>query len=89
MRVQVVYALPGLQVLRQVELAEGALLEHALTDSGLLQDFPEIDLASHHAVGISGRVRSLSTPLREGDRVEIYRPRQVDPKAKRRERLRG
>ncbi|NDU86793.1 MAG: RnfH family protein, partial [Ferrovum sp.] len=34
-----------------------------------------------------GRVRSLTTPLRPGDRVEIYRPRQVDPKVQRRARL--
>ena len=39
-------------------------------------------------VGIWGRARPLDTPLRERDRVEVYRPLQVDPKEARRLRYR-
>ena len=39
--------------------------------------------------GIWGRRVSLSEPLREGDRVEVYRPLRVDPKVARRERFKG
>jgi putative ubiquitin-RnfH superfamily antitoxin RatB of RatAB toxin-antitoxin module len=38
-------------------------------------------------VGIWGKVRPLETPLKEGDRVEIYRPRLADPKEARRKRV--
>lgn len=86
MRIQVVYARAEHQEVRWVELADSACLGDALTASGLLRDFPEIDLVNG-AVGVSGKVRSVNTPLREGDQVEFYRPRTVDPKLKRRERL--
>jgi hypothetical protein len=39
-------------------------------------------------VGIWGRRRSTTTPLVEGDRVEIYRPLQADPMEARRARQR-
>ena len=88
MRIQIVYARPEHQEVRYVELQDSARLGEALQASGLLQDFPEIDWVSG-AVGVSGKVRSLTTPLQDGDRVEIYRPRLVDPKLRRRERLKG
>ncbi len=88
MRIQIVYARPEHQEIRWVELGEMACLGDALTASGILEDFPEINLKTG-AVGVSGKVRSLQTPLHEGDRVELYRPRQVDPKHKRRERLKS
>jgi sulfur carrier protein len=34
-----------------------------------------------------GRRVPLDTPLRDGDRVEVYRPLRVDPKVARRERF--
>jgi putative ubiquitin-RnfH superfamily antitoxin RatB of RatAB toxin-antitoxin module len=39
-------------------------------------------------VGVWGRKARLDHVLREGDRVEIYRPLQIDPKLARRERFR-
>lgn len=59
---------------------------HALQQSGLLQQFPEID--HHHALlGVWGRRVKLDHPLRDLDRIEIYRPLRVDPKVARRERF--
>jgi len=70
-----------------VVLPAGATLIDALRASGVLERRPHIDL-SRQAVGIWGRIRALDTPLKDGDRVEIYRPLQVDPKEARRRRQR-
>lgn len=70
-----------------VTLDGGAMLADALRASGLLQRHGLADVATLR-VGIWGRVRPLDTPLRERDRVEIYRPLQVDPKEARRLRYR-
>lgn len=86
-RVEVVYALPQNQRLIALELEEGCSALTAVQRSGLLQQFPEIDL--HTAVlGIFGKRLEdpATTALCEGDRVEIYRPLLIDPKAVRRQR---
>lgn len=87
MRVEVVYALPDRQWQRQLELPEGATLRDAIEASGIRRAFPAL-MIEEGMVGIWYRVRPLDTPLRDGDRVEIYRPLQADPKEARRERAR-
>jgi putative ubiquitin-RnfH superfamily antitoxin RatB of RatAB toxin-antitoxin module len=71
----------------QLLLEDGALLREAVQASGMLEAFPEIDL-SMASVGIWGRKAALDQPLRDRDRIEIYRPLTVDPKLARRERFR-
>jgi putative ubiquitin-RnfH superfamily antitoxin RatB of RatAB toxin-antitoxin module len=83
--VEVAYALPDLQMLIPMEIAEGATVEEAIRHSGLLVKFPEIDLATAK-VGIWNKASELSASLREMDRVEIYRPLIADPKEVRRKR---
>ena len=83
--VEVVYALPERQYLRKVTLPEGANVEQAIVSSGLLELRTDIDL-SRNKVGIFSRAVKLSDILRNGDRVEIYRPLLVDPKELRRQR---
>lgn len=85
MRIEVVYALPDEQVLLTVELSAGATVRHAIETSGILARHPRIDLASD-AVGVFGKIAKLDDPLRDGDRVEIYRPLTMDPKDARRKR---
>lgn len=70
-----------------VELAPGATLADAIAASGLAARHPEADGASAR-VGVWGRVQPASTPLRDRDRVEVYRALQVDPKEARRLRYR-
>lgn len=70
-----------------VELPAGATLIEAIRASRVLQRHPELDLAQARR-GVWGRVQPDDTPLRERDRVEIYRPLQVDPKEARRQRYR-
>ena len=70
-----------------VVVATGTTLRDALEASGMLQRHPEIDVA-RHALGVWGQLRSLDAALREGDRIEVYRPLQLDPKEARRQRQR-
>lgn len=51
----------------------------APTRSGILEQFPEINL-EQQKVGIYGKVSKLDAVLNDGDRVEIYRPITCDPK---------
>lgn len=84
-KVQVCYAAPGYTFLRDLQVAAGTTLEQAVRLSGLLQEVPQIDLASA-AVGIYAKKKALETVLREHDRVELYRPLLADPKETRRRR---
>jgi putative ubiquitin-RnfH superfamily antitoxin RatB of RatAB toxin-antitoxin module len=83
--VQVVYALPGAQEVVEVELEEGAPVEAALHASGIVARHPEIDLKTQR-IGLWGRRVTLTTELRDRDRVEIYRALSADPKQARRRR---
>lgn len=85
LRVEVAYALPEEQLLIALNVEEGTTVRLAIERSGILRRAPEIDLAN---VGLFGRVVPLDTPLRDGDRVEIYRPLIADPKQARRDRAR-
>lgn len=68
-----------------VEVADGTTIEQAIKHSGLLDICPEIDLFKNK-VGIFSRIRELDSLVRDGDRVEIYRPLVADPKEARRQR---
>lgn len=81
----VALALTGMQRVIGVKLQDGATVRDAIASSGLLAEFPEIDLA-HAAVGIFGERATPETRVEDGDRVEIYRSLKADPKTARRAR---
>lgn len=81
--VQVVYATPAEQVRIPLQVGSGTSVREAIEISGLLDRFPDIDLAAGR-VGIYGRLCALEDVVREGDRIEVYRPLRVDPKEARR-----
>ncbi|CAG0995171.1 hypothetical protein MTYP_02512 [Methylophilaceae bacterium] len=83
--VEVAYALPRQQLIVPVSVAENATVEAAIQASGIMEKFPEIDLAVNK-VGIFGKLSKLDAVLRHLDRVEIYRPLIADPKEVRRQR---
>ena len=83
MRVEVVYATPTRQIVKTLSLPAGSTVEAAIRASGLLEEFSEIDLGVNRA-GIFGEIVGLDESLEGGERVEIYRPLIVDPKAARR-----
>ncbi len=68
-----------------VSLVAGSTALDALRASGLLERFPEIDISAQ-SVGLWARPCQLDSAVSDGDRVEIYRPLQVDPKEARRRR---
>lgn len=83
--VEVVYAEAAVQRLYSLRLEQGATIEDAVRESGLLAAFPQLDLGQCR-IGIYGRLKVLDTPLKTGDRVEIYRALIADPKETRRKR---
>lgn len=84
-QVEVAYALPQQQVIMPVKLAADSTVEEAIKRCGILEKFPEIDLAQSK-VGIFSKLTKLDTIVRDKDRVEIYRPLIADPKEVRRKR---
>lgn len=84
-QVQVVYAAPGHQELRQVSLPAGATVIEAIEASGIAGVLPEGAIADDR-LGVFSRKVSPGDALADGDRVEIYRPLTLDPKEARRRR---
>jgi putative ubiquitin-RnfH superfamily antitoxin RatB of RatAB toxin-antitoxin module len=84
-RVEVAYAKPDVQVIIPLQVHTGITLEEAIEQSGILEQFPEIDL-EQNKVGIFGKISKKDQVLRDNDRVEIYRPLIADPKEVRKQR---
>jgi putative ubiquitin-RnfH superfamily antitoxin RatB of RatAB toxin-antitoxin module len=85
MNVGICYAEAERQLWVRLEIPEGSTVEEAIKRSGLLLQFPEIDL-SVQKVGIFGKIVKLDTAVKDGDRVEVYRPIIVDPRTVQRRR---
>ncbi len=85
LQVEVVYATIRRQARYELCVGQGATVADAIRISGVCEAFPEIDLARSR-IGIHGVLTRPSQPLRDGDRVEIYRPLGADPKEARRRR---
>lgn len=83
--VEVAYALPDRQVILTLKRSPPLTAGDAIEASGLLDECPEIDLSTA-SIGVFGKVCTRDTPLRAGDRVEIYRPLVNDPREARRDR---
>ena len=81
--VEVVYALPERQKLVSVAVPPGTTAREALKLSGLGDVFGGLDIDSC-PVGVFGREVEPGHVLREGDRVEVYRPLLSDPREQRR-----
>ena len=73
------------QAILPVEAGKGLTVGDAIARSGILERFPEIDLAVNK-VGVFGKLAKLDQVLEAGDRVEIYRPLIADPKEARKRR---
>jgi uncharacterized protein len=70
-----------------LSLPAGATVRDALQGAGLLA--PGAALAAGWTCGVWSRRCALERTLRDGDRVELYRPLTVDPKEARRLRYKG
>jgi len=84
--VELAYAKPEEQILLSLEVEKGTTVDQLVKMSGILEQFPEIEIGKTNKLGIFGKITKGTTTLREKDRVEIYRPLIADPKEVRRRR---
>jgi putative ubiquitin-RnfH superfamily antitoxin RatB of RatAB toxin-antitoxin module len=82
-RVEVAYALPEKQFLIELEVNDTTSAIEAIRQSGLFQLYPELEQQDME-IGIFSKPITQDTRLKEGDRVEVYRPLTIDPKEARR-----
>jgi len=91
-KVEVAYALPNKQKILTLEVAEGCSAREAVSQSGIKNDFPEIDVEAAplgifgNTLGERGLPAAEEYNVKQGDRIEIYRPLLADPKEVRRQR---
>jgi putative ubiquitin-RnfH superfamily antitoxin RatB of RatAB toxin-antitoxin module len=83
LEVEVVYALPERQALIAISIPAGATAGDAVAQSGIAGRFPGQDLSACQ-LGVWGRLVDRDQILEDGDRVEIYRPLEIDPREARR-----
>ena len=86
MNVGVCYAMADRQIWLKLEVPDESTIIDAINLSGLLTQYPEIDL-ENQKVGVFGKIAKLDTVLKEGDRVEVYRKITVDPAQVQRRRV--
>jgi len=86
------YAAPGVELCLELELPPGATAAVA-RDAARLQ-VESRGLAPDGGIpwdaaecGLCGQISSWETPLEDGDRVELYRPLEADPRVSRRSRV--
>ena len=87
LRIEIAYAEPQRAVVKSLRLPAGACVADALRLAELDADFSAVDFANS-AIGIFGKLSRRDQLLRQGDRIEIYRPLSADPKEARRARAR-
>jgi len=85
MNVGVCYAEADRQLWMRLEVPDDSTVEETIRLSGVLKNYPEINLSTQK-VGIFGKIAALDAPVKEGDRVEIYRQITADPQTVQRRR---
>ena len=85
LRIEIAYAEPQRGIVKSLCLPPGSRVADALRLAALDPAFTGVDLANS-ALGIFGRLTRTDQALKEGDRIEIYRPLAADPKMARRAR---
>lgn len=87
LEVEVAFALPDRQRIIPLAVPDGTTARQAVAMAGLEEAFPELPPATLRQADLGIFGKRLRDPdavrLRGGDRVELYRPLQIDPKAAR------
>ena len=86
MNVGVCYAEAERQLWLRLEVPEDSTVQQVIELSGVLQQYPHINLGQQK-VGIFGKLAKLDAPVKDGDRVEIYRAITADPTQVQRRRI--
>ncbi|QGG79491.1 RnfH family protein [Litorivicinus lipolyticus] len=85
--IEVAYATPKRQLILSVDVSTGTTMIEAVRASGILREFPEIDMASVK-MGVWGKTEKdpATRIMQTGERIEVYRPLLIDPKEARKNR---
>ncbi|MEI6747346.1 MAG: RnfH family protein [Methylococcaceae bacterium] len=86
MNIGVCYAEAERQLWMRLEVPDESTIQEAIELSGVLKQYPQIDLTTQK-VGVYGKLAKLDAPIREGDRIEIYRKITADPQQVQRRRV--
>ena len=87
--VEIVLATQERQVLLELEVQAGATVADVIARSRIAEAFPGFDIDALET-GVWGRIVSRDHQVVDGDRVELYRPLQMDPReARRKQALAG
>jgi len=84
-KIEVAFASPDKQMIFAVAAVEAITVQQAINESGVLKEFPEINLLKMK-VGVFGKLCKLDGQVKAGDRIEIYRPLVQNPMDARRNR---
>lgn len=90
--IEVAFALPTRQKLLELQVPVGTTARQAVRLSNIASYFPDLDVEGHplgifgNELGTRGMASAEDYSVREGDRIEIYRPLIADPKEVRRQR---
>ena len=84
--ITVAYATLEKQVEIPLNVAENCTVARAIALSGIVVEFPEINLSETN-VGVFGKCVAPDSIVKSGDRIEIYRTLQKDPKELRRTKV--
>jgi uncharacterized protein len=85
LRVEVVYALANHAYIIPLQVPADCTIRQAIQKSEILKACSEIDL-SENKIGVFNKIKQLDDVVKDGDRIEIYRPLLVEPKEARRRR---
>ena len=86
MNIGVCYAEAERQLWLRLEVPDESTIQEAIELSGVLKQYPQIDLTTQK-VGVFGKLAKLEAPIKEGDRIEIYRKITADPQQVQRRRV--
>ena len=81
--VELVFALPDRQVLREISVPSGSNVDDVIARGNLASEFPD-QVFDDLQAGIWGHPVEREHIVRDGDRVELYRPLEMDPREARR-----
>lgn len=83
--IEVIYALEDEQKILRLSVAKKSTVAEVIKQSGILKLYPQIDLDQSQC-GIYSHVVTMEQIVKEGERIEIYRPLICDPKEVRKQR---
>lgn len=86
--IEVVAALDKRHFMRRFQVSEGTSVEQAIRLSTIKEFYPEINWSTLKA-GIYGKIVNFENILQQNDRIEIYKPLIIDPKEKRRSKIKS